>query len=94
MKIVNPSFGVSATGGEKMATAPVDWLRDPIALITNAKPNAHQLLDGIRTKLGAIRPIDNIAFFGKDSASQPAPAALYDEVVAKGYKAALLALAD
>jgi len=93
MKIVNPSFGVSATGGEKMAGAPVDWLRDPIALITNAKPNAHQLLDGIRTKLGAIRPIDNIHFHGKDSASQPAPAALYDEV-AKNYKAALLALAD
>lgn len=94
MKIVNPSFGVSATGGEKMATAPVDWLRDPIALITNAKPNAHQLLDGIRTKLGAVRSTDNIVFFGKDSASQPAPTALYDEIAAKGYKAALLALAD
>jgi len=93
MKIVNPSFGVSATGGEKLATAPVDWLKDPIALITNAKPNAHQLLDGIRTKLGAIRPIDNIVFYGKDSASQPAPASLYDEV-AKNHKAALLALAD
>ena len=93
MKIVNPSFGLSATGGEKMATAPVDWLRDPIALITNAKPNARELLEGIRTKLGAIRSVDNIGFLGKDSASQPAPAALYGEV-AKNYKAALLALAD
>ena len=93
MKIVNPSFGLSAAGGEKMATAPVDWLRDPIALITNAKPNARELLEGIRSKLGTVRPIDNVAFFGKDSASQPAPAALYDEV-AKNYKAALLALAD
>lgn len=93
MKIVNPSFGLSATGGEKMATAPVDWLRDPIVLFSNSKPNARELLDGIRAKLGGVRSIDNIDFVHKDSASQPAPSAMYDEV-AKSYKAALLAIAD
>ena len=93
MLIVNPTFGQSAAGGEKVSTAPVDWGRDPIVLFSNSKPNARELLDGIRQKLSGVRPIDNIEFIYKPSASQPAATAQYDEV-AKKYRAALLAIAD
>lgn len=93
MRIVNPSYGVSAAGGEAMAGRPLDWLKDPIALFSNSKPNARELLDGLKGKLGAIRPVDNIDFIYKPSASQPAAAATIDEV-SKKYRAALLALGD
>lgn len=93
MLIVNPTFGHSAAGGEKVVTGPVDWSKDPIVLFSNSKPNARELLDGVRQGLAGIRPIDNIEFIYKPSASQPAATAQYDEV-AKKYRAALLAIAD
>jgi nucleotide-binding universal stress UspA family protein len=93
MRIVNPTFGLSAAGGEKIALKPVNWKTDAIALISNSKPNARELLEGVRARLGAHRQIDNIKFHAKNSASQPAPKELLQEV-AKNYKAALLALGD
>ena len=93
MLIVNPTFGHSAAGGEKVTMMPVDWSRDPIVLFSNSKPNARELLEGVRQQLGKFRPIDNIEFIYKPSASQPAATTQYDEV-AKKYRAALLAIAD
>jgi hypothetical protein len=93
MRIVNPTFGLSAATGEKVALKPVNWATDAIALVSNSKPNARELLAGIRDKLGAFRPIDNIDFLSKNSASQPAPADVLEEVAAK-YRGALLAIAD
>lgn len=93
MRIVNPTFGQSAAGGEKIALKPVNWKTDAIALISNSKPNARELLEGIRAKLGAHRQVENIKFLAKNSASQPAPKELLQEV-ATNYKAALLALGD
>ena len=93
MRIVNPSFGVSATSAEKVALKPVNWATDAIALVSNSKPNARGLLAGIREKLGATRQIDNINFLAKNSASQPAPKDVIEEVAAK-YRGALLAIAD
>ncbi|MBL6615838.1 MAG: hypothetical protein ISP45_17640 [Reyranella sp.] len=93
MRIVNPSFGVSATSGEKVALKPINWATDAIALVSNSKPNARELLAGIREKLGATRKIDNIEFLSKNSASQPAPKDVIEEVAAK-YRGALLAIAD
>ena len=93
MRIVNPSFGLSATTGEKIALKPVNWATDAIALVSNSKPNARELLAGIRDKLGASRKIDNIDFLSKNSASQPAPKDVIEEVAAK-YRGALLAIAD
>jgi len=93
MRIINPSYGVSAAGGEQVGLHSIDWARDPIVLFSNSKPNARELLEGVREKLGAFRDAGNIDFVYKDSASQPAPAHLYDEVAAK-YKGALLAIAD
>ena len=93
MRIVNPSFGLSATTGEKIALKPVNWATDAIALMSNSKPNARELLAGIREKLGATRKIDNIDFLSKNSASQPAPKDVIQEIAAK-YRGALLAIAD
>ena len=46
-----------------------------------------------REKLGATRKIDNIDFLSKNSASQPAPKDVIEEIAAK-YRGALLAIAD
>ena len=66
---------------------------DAIARISNSKPNARELLWGVRDKLSAHRQVENIKFLAKNSASQPAPKELLQEVAAN-YKAALLALGD
>jgi hypothetical protein len=93
MRIYNPTFGLSAAAGEKMSLKPVNWKTDAIALVSNSKPNAKELLEGIRAKLGGFRPIDNIKFEAKNSASQPAPKDLIEKVAAN-YRGALLAIAD
>ena len=93
MRIYNPGFGLSATSKEKVTLKPVNWMTDAIALVSNSKPNARELLMGVRDKLGAHRQIENIRFLAKNSASQPAPKDLLQEV-ATNYKAALLALGD
>lgn len=93
MRIVNPTFGLSATTGETVALKLVNWKSDAIALFSNSKPNARELLDGIRATLGAFRATDNIEFVAKASASQPAPKDLIEKVAAN-YRGALLAIAD
>ena len=93
MRIVNPTFGLSATLGEKIALKPVNWKTDAIALVSNSKPNARELLAGVRSQLAALRPVDNIDFHAKNSASQPAPKDLIEKVAAN-YRGALLAIAD
>ena len=93
MRIYNPTFGQSATSAQKVSLKPVNWKTDAIALISNSKPNARELLWGVRDKLSAHRQVENIKFLAKNSASQPAPKELLQEV-AGNYKAALLALGD
>jgi thioredoxin reductase (NADPH) len=93
MLIVNPTFGTSAAAAKAVPLMSIDWTKDAIALFSNSKPNARELLEGVMAKLGSSRPIDNIGYFAKNSASQPAPAEMIDEV-AKNYRGALLALGD
>jgi hypothetical protein len=93
MRIVNPTFGLAAAAGPTVALKPINWATDAIALVSNSKPNARELLEGIKAKLGASRPIDNIKFEAKNSASQPAPKDLIEKVAAN-YRGALLAIAD
>jgi hypothetical protein len=93
MRIVNPTFGI-APPGEGTATAePVDWANDPIILFSNNKPNARELLEGVRDRLAAIRRVDNVDYIAKGSASQPAPPEMINEIARK-YRIALLALGD
>lgn len=93
MRIINPSFGHDPAGAEALKAGAVDWKRDPILLFSNSKPNARELLEGIKGKLGSVRQTDNIEFIWKPSASQPATAEQIDGA-ARRYKAALLALGD
>lgn len=96
MRIVNPGFGITLAGspaGAAAAVAPVDWLNDPIVLFGNNKPNAKELLEGLRGKLAGLRRTDNVDYIHKNSASQPAPPEMID-AVARKYRIALLALGD
>lgn len=96
MRIVNPSFALeegeeSRGPGAKAGMA--DWRKDPIAIVSNSKANARELLEGVRERMKAYRGVDNVDYMFKDSAAKPAPTALYDEI-AKKYKGAIVALAD
>jgi hypothetical protein len=93
MRIVNPTFGIEPQGEGTATAGPVDWLHDPIILFSNNKPNARELLEGVKNRLSAIRRVDNIGYVAKPSASQPAPAEMVNDVVRK-YRIALLALGD
>ncbi len=93
MRIVNPSFGIEPKGEGTATAGPIDWTNDPIILFSNNKPNARELLEGVRDRLSAIRRVDNVDYISKPSASQPAPAETID-AVARKYRIALLALGD
>jgi hypothetical protein len=93
MRIFNPTFGLAAAAGPTVALKPVNWATDAIALMSNSKPNARELLEGVKAKLGAFRNVDNIQYHLKNSASQPAPKDQI-EMVAANYRGALLALGD
>jgi len=93
MRIVNPSYGIAPQGEGTATAGPVDWAVDPIVLFSNNKPNARELLEGVRGRLASIRRIDNIEYISKASASQPAPPEMINEVARK-YRIALLALGD
>jgi hypothetical protein len=92
-RIVNPSFGQAVAGAERTTVRNVNWSEDPIALFSNHKPNARELLEGVRVRLGARRRVDNVDFLHKTSASQPAPPEMI-EAVARKYRIAVLALGD
>jgi hypothetical protein len=93
MRIVNPSFGQVSAGTEQTTVRNVNWSEDAIALFSNHKPNARELLEGVRARLGALRRIDNVDLLYKTSASQPAPPEMI-EAVARKYPIAVLALGD
>ncbi len=93
MRIVNPTFGIAPQDEGSATAGPVDWLNDPMVLFSNNKPNARELLEGVRSRLASIRRIDNIDHIAKGSASQPAPPEMINDVVRK-YRIALLALGD
>ena len=93
MRIINPSFGQALASVETVKAGVVDWRRDPILLFSNSKPNARELLEGLRAKLGAIRSVEGIDLVYKESASKPASTDIVDGV-SKRYRAALLALGD
>ncbi len=93
MRIVNPTFGHSPVGAETLKSGAVDWAKDPILLFSNSKPNARELLEGLKGRFAGVRSTDAIDFVWKPSASQPASAEQIDGA-ARRYKAALLALGD
>jgi hypothetical protein len=93
MRIVNPSYGIAPQGEGTATAGPVDWMNDPIILFSNNKPNAKELLEGVRDRLSSLRRVDNVDYIAKGSASQPAPPEMIEDVARK-YRIALLALGD
>jgi hypothetical protein len=93
MRIVNPTFGTAPQGEGTVTAEPVDWATDPIILFSNNKPNAKELLEGVRDRLSAIRRVDNVDYIAKSSASQPASPEVINDLARK-YRIALLALGD
>ena len=93
MRIVNPSYGIAPQGEGTATAGPVDWANDPIILFSNNKPNAKELLEGVRDRLSSVRSVDNVDYIAKGSASQPAPPEMIEDVARK-YRIALLALGD
>ncbi|HET6609521.1 MAG TPA: hypothetical protein VFG62_22820 [Rhodopila sp.] len=93
MRIVNPSFGIAPQSEGTATAGPVDWVNDPIILFSNNKPNARELLEGLRDRLAAVRRVDNIDYIAKSSASQPAAPAIINEITKK-YRIGLFALGD
>jgi len=93
MRIVNPTFGIAPQGEGTAAAAPVDWLNDPVILFSNNKPNAKELLEGLRNRLSTIRRVDNVDYISKPSASQPAAAEVINDITKK-YRIGLFALGD
>jgi len=93
MRIVNPTFGIAPMSEGTATAGPVDWANDPIILFSNNKPNARELLEGLRTRLATIRRVDNIDYIAKTSASQPAPPEMINEITRK-YRIGLFALGD
>ena len=94
MRIVNPTFGISTE--EKSAareTASVDWLKDPIILFSNSKPNVKEIMEALKSKLSAMRSVDNVDFIAKNAAGVPAPADMIEAIAGK-YRIALLGSAD
>ena len=96
MRIVNPTFGLEECDDNQSLVIEkglIDWKTDAVAIISNSKPNARELLEGVKEQMGVYRSTENIDYFFKDSAAKPAPEGLYDEVATK-YKGAIVALAD
>jgi len=89
MRIVNPTFAraemvvVQADHGRQASTA-------TLALLSNAKPNATELLTGIA---GVYSGLSEVSLFSKQDPSRGAPVDLLDEV-ARGGSRALVAIGD
>ena len=93
MRIVNPNFGIARDEGPIAALAPVNWLTDPIVFFSNSKPNAKELMNGLKAKFATIRDVSNIDFTWKPSAGMAATSEMIENVVSK-YKIAILGSAD
>lgn len=94
MRIVNPTFGTAAENmSAARKTASVDWMKDPIILFSNSKPNVKEIMEALKSKLSAIRNVDNIDFIAKNAAGVPAPAEMIEAIAGK-YRIALLGSAD
>ena len=93
MRIANPTFGEEIRDEETLVGAPFDWRTDAIALFSNSKPNAKELLEGIRGKLDNFRDVSNIRHVYKESVAHPAPEEVLNDVFAN-YRAAIIGTAD
>ena len=93
MRIVNPGFGVMRDEGAMADAQPVNWLTDPIVFFSNSKPNAKELMVGLKARFATIRDLANVDFTWKPSAGIPATKDMIEAVASK-YRIAILGSAD
>ncbi|MQA88298.1 MAG: hypothetical protein GEV03_27685 [Streptosporangiales bacterium] len=93
MRIVNPTFGHPEHVAETSASRPLDWRYDPMCVFSNSKPNANELLHGVRTRLEEVFGRDDVAYEAKQSAAVPADPDMIDWL-AEQYRLAVLAIGD
>ncbi|MGY2082269.1 FAD-dependent oxidoreductase [Blastococcus sp. SYSU DS0539] len=93
LRVVDPTFGVPADEGE--ATAPAggtaDWTE--VALFSNSKPNATELLRGVGDRLQAHWQLPELGFASKPNASAAADKDVIDWL-SQRYKMVLVAVGD
>lgn len=90
IRIVNPTFGLSEFEEQPAESAGV---RAPgLTLLSNAKPNATELLEGIAEALRGRIP-GHVRLHAKNNPTTSAPGSLLHEVAKKG-SFALVAIAD
>jgi thioredoxin reductase (NADPH) len=93
MRIVNPTIGDPHHATDDVGHGPHDWLDDPICMFTNSKPNATELLDGVRANLSEHLYRTDIGFAAKQNSARPASVELLDWL-AQQYRIAVLAIGD
>lgn len=93
MRIVNPTFGHPELTVEERAGRPPSWRDDTICVFSNSKPNADELLNGVRERLQAAFGRGDIAYEAKRNAAVPADPDMIDWL-AEQYRLAILAVGD
>lgn len=93
MRIVNPTFGYLSHKADPAARQQDDWRTAPICMFTNSKPNATELLNGIREQLSARFQRTDIGFAAKQNAARPADPDTIDWL-AQQYRIVVLAVGD
>jgi thioredoxin reductase (NADPH) len=93
MRIVDPTFGVlpDDAEGEVRAGSTADWTE--VALFSNSKPNATELLRGVGERLQAHWDLPELGFASKPSASEAADKDTIDWL-AQRFKMVLVAVGD
>ncbi|SDX74946.1 thioredoxin reductase (NADPH) [Modestobacter sp. DSM 44400] len=94
LRIIDPTHGVLPEDEGAAAGAPAgttDWTQ--VALFSNSKPNATELLQGMGAKLRAHWDLPELGFASKESASVPADGDTIDWL-AQRYRMVLVAAGD
>ncbi|TFV74435.1 pyridine nucleotide-disulfide oxidoreductase [Blastococcus sp. CT_GayMR19] len=93
LRIVDPTFGVLPDDAdvEVRAGGTADWTQ--VALFTNSKPNATELLRGVGERLQAHWDLRDLGFASKDNASAAADKDTIDWL-SQNYKMVVVAVGD
>jgi thioredoxin reductase (NADPH) len=93
LRIVDPTFGVQPAEAETtpLSGGTADWTE--VALFSNSKPNATELLRGVGERLQAHWDLPEIGFASKPNASAAADKDTIDWL-AQRYKMVLVAVGD
>jgi thioredoxin reductase (NADPH) len=93
LRIVDPTFGVlpDEAEGEVQAGGTANWTE--VAIFSNSKPNATELLQGVGERLKAHWDLAEIGFASKPNASQAADKDTIDWL-SQRYKMVVVAVGD